>query len=310
MTTLNFLLAHAVARTLEPGDEIVVTDLDHDANVSPWLLVAADHDLVVRQAPIRAGDGTLDEEALEALLGERTRVVAFTLAVERARHRSPTPARIAAAAHASARSPGRTPCTSPRTAGCAAASSGSTCCSARPTSSSGPHLGVAAIERELAESLPADRVRPAGGVAARAPLRDRAPQSHEAIAGTVAAVDYLRSLGDGGLDAAFERIRDHEEALSRRFLERRRRCRARAVRHRRPGARRERTPTFCFNLARPTAARARRPSGSASATSTCGTATTTRSRRCARSGCRSAARSGRASSTTRPRTRWTGCSRR
>ena len=41
MTTLNFLLAHAVARTLEPGDEIVVTNLDHDANVSPWLLVAA-----------------------------------------------------------------------------------------------------------------------------------------------------------------------------------------------------------------------------------------------------------------------------
>ena len=47
MTTLNFQLAHAVARTLEPGDEIVVTDLDHDANVSPWLLVAADHGLVV-----------------------------------------------------------------------------------------------------------------------------------------------------------------------------------------------------------------------------------------------------------------------
>ena len=55
MTTLNFLLAHAVARTLEPGDEIVVTQLDHDANVSPWLLVADDHDLVVRHAPIRPG---------------------------------------------------------------------------------------------------------------------------------------------------------------------------------------------------------------------------------------------------------------
>ena len=48
MTTLNFLLAHAVSRTLAPGDEIVVTALDHDANVSPWLLVAQDRDLVVR----------------------------------------------------------------------------------------------------------------------------------------------------------------------------------------------------------------------------------------------------------------------
>ena len=98
------------------------------------------------------------------------------------------------------------------------------------------------------ETLPADRVRPAE----EWPPGHRfetGTQSHEAIAGTVAAVDYLRSLGDGGLDAAFERIRDHEEALSRRFLEG-----AAAV----PGldlygiadpARAgERTPTFCFNL--------------------------------------------------------------
>ena len=80
MTTLNFLLAHAVARTLRPGDEIVVTQLDHDANISPWLLVAADHELVVRHAPIRTEDVTLDHDALEAMIGERTRVVAFTLA--------------------------------------------------------------------------------------------------------------------------------------------------------------------------------------------------------------------------------------
>src|SRR5215211_6824366 len=57
MTTLNFQLAHAVARTLEPGDEIVVTALDHDANVSPWLLVAEDHELVVRPAPLCASGG-------------------------------------------------------------------------------------------------------------------------------------------------------------------------------------------------------------------------------------------------------------
>ncbi|MGH2800965.1 MAG: aminotransferase class V-fold PLP-dependent enzyme, partial [Thermoleophilaceae bacterium] len=99
MTTLNFLLAHAVARTLAPGDEIVVTQLDHDANVSPWLLVAADHDLVVRHAPIRANDVTLDHDALERLIGERTRVVAFTLA-SNAVGSLTDPARIAAAAHA------------------------------------------------------------------------------------------------------------------------------------------------------------------------------------------------------------------
>ncbi|MGH2745394.1 MAG: aminotransferase class V-fold PLP-dependent enzyme, partial [Thermoleophilaceae bacterium] len=99
MTTLNFLLAHAVARTLAPGDEIVVTQLDHDANVSPWLLVAADHDLVVRHAPIRANDVTLDHDALERLIGERTRVGAFTLAANAVGSLT-DPARNAAAAHA------------------------------------------------------------------------------------------------------------------------------------------------------------------------------------------------------------------
>src|SRR5215218_1498137 len=99
MTTLNFLLAHAVARTLEPGDEIVVTQLDHDANVAPWLLLARDHGLVVRTAPIREGDVALDHDALEALIGERTRIVAFTLA-SNAVGSLTDPARIAAAAHA------------------------------------------------------------------------------------------------------------------------------------------------------------------------------------------------------------------
>src|SRR5437763_11766968 len=75
MTTLNFLLAHAVARTLEPGDEIVVTELDHDANIAPWLRVAEDHGLVVRTAPVRRADTTLDVDALEALIGQRTRIV-------------------------------------------------------------------------------------------------------------------------------------------------------------------------------------------------------------------------------------------
>src|SRR6188768_3606179 len=99
MTTLNFQLAHAVARTMEPGDEIVVTALDHDANVSPWLVVAEDHDLVVKTAPLRVEDMTLDVDALEALIGERTRVVAFTLA-SNAVGSIPDAERIAAAAHA------------------------------------------------------------------------------------------------------------------------------------------------------------------------------------------------------------------
>jgi cysteine desulfurase family protein (TIGR01976 family) len=217
MTTLNFLLAHAVARTLEPGDEIVVTRLDHDANVSPWLLIAADRDLVVRHAPVRTGDVTLDHDALEALIGDRTRVVAFTLA-SNAVGSLTEPARIAAAAHrvgALAWADGVHLAPHRRLR---AAEWGLDVLLCSPYKFFGPHLGVAAIRPELAASLPADRVRPAS----EQPPGHRfetGTQSHEAIAGTVAAIDYLRSLGDGSLDRAFERIQEHEDALARRFVD-------------------------------------------------------------------------------------------
>jgi cysteine desulfurase family protein (TIGR01976 family) len=217
MTTLNFLLAHAVARTLRPGDEIVVTQLDHDANVSPWLLVAADHDLVVRHAPIRTDDVTLDHDALERLIGERTRVVAFTLA-SNAVGSLTDPARIAAAAHAAGAlawadavhlAPHR------RLRG---REWGLDVLLCSPYKFFGPHMGIAAIRPDLAESLPADRVRPAD----EHPPGHRfetGTQPHEAVAGATAAIEYLRSLGDGSLDLAFERIHGHEDALACRFLD-------------------------------------------------------------------------------------------
>jgi cysteine desulfurase family protein (TIGR01976 family) len=243
MTTLNFQLAHAVARTLEAGDEIVVTQLDHDANVSPWLLVARDHGLAVRKAPIRTDDVTLDEDALEALIGERTRVVAFTLA-SNAVGSVPDAARIAAAAHR---------------AGALAWADGVHLAPHRrlrarewgidvllcsPYKFFGPHLGIAAIRPDLAELLPADRVRPAS----EEPPGHRfetGTQSHEAIAGTVAAIGYLRSLGVGDLDVAFDRIERHETALSERFLAGMPDDLTLYGIPRTEG----RTPTFCFNLA-------------------------------------------------------------
>ena len=87
----------------------------------------------------------------------------------------------------------------------------------------GPHLGFAWARRQLLESWPADRVRPAD----ETPPGHRfelGTQSHEAIAGLAAAVEYLASLGSGldrrsRLDSAFARIQEHEEALARRFLE-------------------------------------------------------------------------------------------
>jgi cysteine desulfurase family protein (TIGR01976 family) len=243
MTTLNFLLAHAVARTLRPGEEIVVTQLDHDANVSPWLLVAADHDLVVRHAPIRAGDVTLDHDALEALIGERTRVVAFTLA-SNAVGSLTDPARIAAAAHrAGALAWADAVHLAPHRR-LRAGDWGLDVLLCSPYKFFGPHLGIAALRPELAGSLPADRVRPADEHP-RGHRFETGTQSHEAVAGTVAAVDYLRSLGEGSLDLALEGIGAHEDALSERFLDglpdRVELYGIRAVEGR--------TPTFCFNVA-------------------------------------------------------------
>ena len=118
----------------------------------------------------------------------------------------------------------------------------------------GPHLGVAAIRAELAESLPADRVRPA----ANRPLGHRfetGTLSHEALAGFVATVEYLESLATGGddragrLDNAFARIEQHERALTEYTLTQLAQV---------PGLRlygiadpdrvAERTPTLCLNL--------------------------------------------------------------
>ena len=76
MTTLNFTLSRTLGRQLSPGDEILVTRLDHDGNVAPWLDLASDLGLVVRHADVR-NDTTMDLGDVERQLGPRTKVVAF-----------------------------------------------------------------------------------------------------------------------------------------------------------------------------------------------------------------------------------------
>jgi cysteine desulfurase family protein (TIGR01976 family) len=217
MTTLNFQLAHAVARTLKPGDEIIVTQLDHDGNVSPWLRVAEDHELTVHAAPIRSDDVTLDVDALESLISERTKVVAFTLA-SNAVGSKPDVRRIAEAAHAAgALAWGDAVHYAPH-GRIDRRSMGLDVVVCSPYKFFGPHLGMAAIRHDLAEHWPADRVRPADETPAGHRF-ETGTQSHEGLAGFVAAVDYLTELGEGGtrrarLDNAYARITAHEERLS------------------------------------------------------------------------------------------------
>ena len=71
------MLAEAIGRTLVPGDEIVITDMEHHSNIVPWQLAARDRGVVIRSVPL-IDEGLLDLDALDRMLGPRTRVVAFT----------------------------------------------------------------------------------------------------------------------------------------------------------------------------------------------------------------------------------------
>ncbi len=252
-TTINFLLAHALARTLNPGDEIIVTEIDHDANVSPWLLIAGDRDLTVHTAPLDPEDGTLDLDAVEGLITARTRVVAFTLA-SNALGSIPDAARLANAAHSAGAlvwvdgvhlAPHRRVDRAALAADVLLTSA---------YKYFGPHLGVAAVRADLARALPADRVRPALEVPAGHRF-ETGTLCHEALAGFIAAIEYLESLGaDGGdrsarLDLAYSRIEAYERDLTRRTLERLGEIPGLTLYGIGDPARAdERTPTFCFNL--------------------------------------------------------------
>jgi selenocysteine lyase/cysteine desulfurase len=77
MTTLTFHLSRSIARTWSRDDEVVVTRLDHDANVSPWVLVARDAGATVKYVDVRPEDCTLDEDDLARQVGPRTRLLAL-----------------------------------------------------------------------------------------------------------------------------------------------------------------------------------------------------------------------------------------
>jgi cysteine desulfurase family protein (TIGR01976 family) len=191
MTTLTFHIARAIGRTLVAGDELIVTELDHQANVAPWVEVARERSLVVNVAPMRPQDGTLDLDALTRLVGPRTRVVAIG-AASNALGTVTDVARVAALA----RSVGAlTFCdavhyaphnfTDVRALGCDLLA-----CSAYKFY--GPHIGFVWGKRELLASLDVPKLAPAPN---SAPERlETGTQNHEGIAGAAAAVNFLASL--------------------------------------------------------------------------------------------------------------------
>ncbi|GBC86771.1 Cysteine desulfurase SufS [bacterium HR12] len=258
-TTLLFHLSRSIARTLGPGDEVVVTRLDHDANVRPWVLAAEDAGATVRWVDIREEDVTLDRGSFEEALSERTKVVAFTLAsnavgtitpaadlVRLVRDRAPAATVVCDGVHLAQH----------RRIDVRAL--GADLVAVSPYKVFGPHLGILFGRRELLERLTPYKVRPAPD---ELPSRfETGTQNHEGMAGWVAAVEYLAEVGRAygspagpsrreAVAPAFEAIAAWERGLAARFLEG-----ARTV----PGLRvygivdperlAERTPTFAVRL--------------------------------------------------------------
>jgi cysteine desulfurase family protein (TIGR01976 family) len=210
MTALNFLLTRALARTLGPSDEIVVTALDHDANVSPWLEIAHDLGVTVRVAGL-TDELELDYDDLAAKLSERTRVVAFPVAANSV-GTAPDVRRVVDLAHeAGAIAWADAVHYAPHgPIDVAAWDVDVLVCS--PYKYFGPHMGLAYGKRDLLASWRPYKVRPSADF----PVGHRfelGTSQHELLAGFVAAVDYVHSVG-------WDAIVSYERALGERFLAR------------------------------------------------------------------------------------------
>ncbi len=210
MTTLNFALTRTLGRELSPGDEIVVTRLDHDGNVAPWLELAHDLDLVVRRAGFNPEDGNLDLDDLAAQLTKRTRVVAFPWASNALGTITPV-RRIAELAHEAGALAWVDAVHYAPHGPIDVAAVGADVLVCSPYKFFGPHLGLFFGRKELIERWRPYKVRPS----ADEPVGHRfetGTLSHEALAGTTAAIEHIESLG-------WDAIRAHERELGQRFLD-------------------------------------------------------------------------------------------
>lgn len=207
MTSLTFAVSRALAREWRAGDELIVTRLDHDANVAPWLAVAEDRGMTVRWLDFDPATGRLALDTLPALLSERTRLVAVGGASNALGTVADLDAVVRAVrAHSSALVFVDAVQLVPhvlldvRALGC-------DLLAFSPYKVFGPHAGVLWCRRDLAERLHAYKVRPAG---TRGALRfETGTPSFEAQAGIVGMIDYLAWLGDAvhpGLATRRERL--------------------------------------------------------------------------------------------------------
>jgi cysteine desulfurase family protein (TIGR01976 family) len=221
MTTLTMGLSRALAQWVKPGDEVIVTRLDHDANISPWMLLARDTGATLRWVDFRPEDCTLNLDDMERQLSKKTKIVACGLAsnavgtindvemISRMAHACGALVFVDAVQYAP-HGP----------IDVQALDCDFLMCSAYKFF--GPHEGVLFGKHDLLDRLPAYKVRPADN---RPPHKfETGTQNHEGIAGTLAAVEYLASLSaDRGtrrerILASMKLIQNYERGLVTRLI--------------------------------------------------------------------------------------------
>jgi cysteine desulfurase family protein (TIGR01976 family) len=209
MTTLNFALARTLARDLRAGDEIVVTRLDHDAGVAPWLELGRDLGLEVRLVGLR-DDLTLDYADLARKLSERTRVVAFAWA-SNAVGAVTDARRVCAQAHEAGALAwiDAVHYAAHEQIDVRAIDADLLLCSAYKWC--GPHLGMAYVRPEVVERWRPFKARPAPDNPIGRRFETGTPP-FELLAGLSTTVEYLESIG------SFEAVAPYERALCERFL--------------------------------------------------------------------------------------------
>jgi len=214
MTTLTFHFSRSIGRMLSPGDEIIVTRMDHDANVSPWLLMARDYDLTVKYLSFDKETYEFDLDALDELLSERTRLVCFGHASNLTGTINDVSAAVARAKSVGALIFVDSVQYAPhgiidvQDLGC-----DFLVCS--PYKFFGPHMGVLWGREDILLQLAHYKVRPAGN--GLPDCFETGTLSHEGMAGISATVDYFAWIGQTIADEHY-RLRHHKGNQRRQMI--------------------------------------------------------------------------------------------
>ncbi|MBA5761633.1 cysteine desulfurase-like protein [Vibrio sp. 404] len=255
MTTLTFSLSRAISRTWQEGDEVVVTALDHYANVSSWQQAAEDKSVAVKQAQVKAEDCSLDIEHLLSLITPKTRLVALTLA-SNASGSILEITDIAAVVKAAKEVGAQVYIDAVHYAPHQLIDVQQLDCDFLVCSAYkffGPHIGIAYVAPKWIQAIQPYKVEPAPELG---PSRfETGTQSFEALAGLIACINYLAQWGDTTrslrqrLEQSFAVFNLYETLLSDYFLQRLRELEGVTLWGRESANSRLRTPTFALTFA-------------------------------------------------------------